>query len=176
MEEPSLLEIGWHEVQDWLYKLAKECDFDAIVGIARCGLPLAASLSAIVPSASLALLARRGSRGSKAQSYDFSKRREQRLAELDGAFELSTLGQNTSKVLIIDDVATFGDTLAMARKKVIQQAPNATLQFACYAVDVNRTRHAQADIFAALHYHLEIDNSKTWVSFPWNLEPLEQCR
>ncbi len=175
MEEPLLLEIDWPEVQNWLYNLARDCDFDAIVGISRCGLPLAAALSSIVPSASLALLARKGSRGQKTQSYDFSKRREQRLVELEGAFELSPLGQNISKVLIIDDVATFGDTLAMARKKVLSMVPSATISFACYAVDVSRIKGAQEDVFANLHYHLEIDNQKTWVSFPWNLEPLDQC-
>ena len=172
MTEPEILTIGWPEIVAWLRGLARESQFDTIVGITRCGLPLAVALSAMVPEASLAILSRRGPRGAKPPCYDFETDRAERVVALDLSFELTSLPQSVSKVLIIDDVATYGDTLAMAMSKVRSVAPDAEIGFACYAADEARLRAGRPEILERLHRHIVIDNARTWVSFPWNLEPV----
>lgn len=171
MDQPEILAVGWPEVEIWLRRLARERRFDAVVGVTRCGLPLAAALSALVPQASLAVLARNGPRGTKSAIYDFKANRADRLEQLRQSFELVALPRHASRVLILDDVATFGDTLLVAMEKVRAVSAKADVKFACYAADIERLRAAQPTILDCLHFALAIDNAHTWVSFPWNLEP-----
>lgn len=174
MNQAEVLNVGWSEVEAWLRSVARDCRFDTIVGVTRCGLPLAAALSALAPEAALAVLARRGPRGDKPPSYDFAADRKARMLALQSTFELTSLPQTASQVLVVDDVATYGDTLFMAREKVRAAAPKAAIYFACYAADIERLRANRADVLQDLHYALAIDNAQTWVSFPWNLEPISR--
>jgi hypoxanthine phosphoribosyltransferase len=172
MNGPEILKVGWGEVEAWLRKLAGEREFDTIVGVTRCGLPIAAALSALVPHASVAVLSRRGPRGAKAPCYDFAADRHERLDALRRTFELTSLPEDASRVLIVDDVATYGDTLHVADQKVRARLPDARINFACFAADEGRLRAARPEILERLHYQIAIDNSRVWVSFPWNLDPL----
>lgn len=90
---------------------------------------------------------------------------------LSQSFELTSLPGSASEVLIMDDVATYGDTLHVAAQKVLTQNPAARISFACYAADDARLRVAHPEILERLQRKIEIDNYTTWVSFPWNLEP-----
>ena len=171
MTEPELLEIGWPEVESWLRTISVEATFDTIVGITRCGLPIAVALSFLAPHAMLAVMARTKARGPKPASYNFGVHRESRVATLHGSFELTPWAGKPRNVLIVDDVATFGDTFLVAREKVLDKAPDAQVKFACYAADDVRLGSANPDILNNLICEKFIDNATTWVTFPWNLVP-----
>jgi len=174
MTLPEVLSVTWPEVEAWLYELAREVPFDTIVGVTRCGLPLAAALSALVPEAALAVLSRRGPRGAKPPRYDFEAERAARLAVLSASFELTSLPKTAERILIIDDVATSGDTLFVAGEKVRAVAPKAEIAFAAYAADEVRLRLGRPEIVDRFHRQIAIDNARTWISFPWNLDPITQ--
>lgn len=171
MNIPDIMRIEWPSVEAWLRHLARHQQFDTIVGVARAGLPLAVGLSFLRPDASLAVLSRLGPRGEKLPRYDFDEDRDARMELLAQSFELNSLPGSAAEVLIIDDVATYGDTLHVAAQKVLVQSPGTRISFACYAADDTRLRLARPEIFKRLQRKIVIDNYKTWVSFPWNLEP-----
>lgn len=171
MTKPDIIKIQWPSVESWLRHLADHERFDTIVGVTRAGLPLAVGLSFLRPEASLAILSRRGPRGEKLPRYDFEKDRAARTELLLRSFELTSLPDRASEVLIVDDVATFGDTLHVASLKVLQRIPNARITFACFAADEPRLSAAHPEVLERLQRQIAIDNYKTWVSFPWNLDP-----
>ncbi len=172
MTFPSIIRVEWVSIETWLRHLAVCQKFDSIVGVSRAGLPLAVGLSFLRPESSLAILSRNGPRGEKLPRYDFGKDRDIRIEQLTRSFELTSLPGSSSQVLIVDDVATFGDTLHVAEQKVLTRHPEAKITFACYAADDERLRLARPEIFVRLQRSIAIDNEKTWISFPWNLEPL----
>ncbi len=171
MTKPAVLEVEWGAAEAWLRSLADRHGFDTIVGVSRAGLPLAVGLSYLMPQAALAILSRRGPRGEKPPYYNFETDREQRVRSLHDTFELTSLPEGASKILVMDDVATYGDTLFTALQKVRAAAPGAQVTAACYAADEGRLRAARPDLLDGLIYGIAIDNARTWVSFPWNLEP-----
>lgn len=172
MIAPDIMKIGWPTVEDWLRNLAEQHRFDAIVGVSRSGLPLAVALSSLRPESSLAILSRRGPRGEKPPYYNFGTNREARAEALRSSFELTSLPDDASEVLIVDDVATYGDTLHVAAQKVRAQLPAVRISFACFAADEARLGGARPEILDQLSHEIAIDNSQVWVSFPWNLEPV----
>jgi len=171
MKSSNLMKIEWSDVEVWLRKLAGRQRFDTIVGVSRAGLPLAVALSSLRPDTSLAILSRRGPRGEKPPRYDFEKDRAARVNELRRTMEMTSLPNDASEVLIVDDVVTFGDTLHVAAEKARNLLPRAHISFACYAADVSRLGVARPEILEHLSHEVSIDNSQTWVSFPWNLAP-----
>lgn len=171
MTNPDIMKIQWSAVESWLRRLANQQRFDTIVGVTRAGLPLAVGLSFLRPEASLAILSRRGPRGEKLPRYDFEKDRAARTELLLQSFELTSLPDGASEVLIVDDVATFGDTLHVASMKVLERIPMAQITFACFAADEARLSSANPEVLERLQSQVAIDNYKTWVSFPWNLDP-----
>lgn len=172
---PETRNIDWSDVETWLRKLAVDLDVDTIVGVTRAGLPIAVALSALKPDLSLAVLSRRGPRGEKPARYDFDTGRRERIETLVRTLEVTSLLADAARILIVDDVATYGDTLAVARDKVLDAVPDASVSFACYAADTTRLGEARPDVLDRLAYAIDIDNSRTWVSFPWNLAPDEQA-
>lgn len=171
MTNPEILKIQWPAVEAWLRHLADHERFDTIVGVARAGLPLAVGLSFLRPEASLSILSRRGPRGEKLPRYDFETDRATRTELLLQSFELTSLPDWAFEILILDDVATFGDTLHVASLKVLERIPKARIAFACFAADEIRLSSAHPEVLERLQSQIAIDNQKTWVSFPWNLDP-----
>jgi hypothetical protein len=45
------------------------------------------------------------------------------MASLRQSFELSSFNGTPEKVLVIDDVATFGDTFLVAKEKILARLP-----------------------------------------------------
>lgn len=171
MTSSKLFTVEWKAVEQWVRQVAQEIAFDTIVGISRSGLPIAVALSALRPEAGLAILGRVGPRGPKPPLYDFAADRADRRAHLEQSLELGFLPETACRILIVDDVATFGDTLFVAAQKVRQSAPDAPIRFATYAADLMRLTASRPEIAQLLSYQITIDNAETWVTFPWNLYP-----
>lgn len=172
MSEPEILKVEWSELEAWLRTLCDQREFDGVVGIARSGLPIAVALSFLRPDTTLAVLSRIAPRGAKLGFYDFDADRKARIDSLRDAFELTRFTRKPKKLLVVDDVATLGDTLLVAREKILQEIPDVEIAFACYAVDMTRLTKANPEIFDKTSFAISIDNQKTWVSYPWNFDPI----
>jgi hypoxanthine phosphoribosyltransferase len=158
--------IAWQAVHLWVRELAADQDqWDCIVGVSRGGLPLAVSLSYYCDGKPLEFLYRSQALSSRTPFYVFGEGREERLDHARRNFRLTT-GGKYQRPLVIDDVTTFGDTLTVADE--LLAADGATdIRFATYAADpeiLNRERPALA---ARVRYAIAIDNSRIWLSFPW---------
>ncbi len=158
--------VGWQAIRPWVLELASDQDqWDCIVGVSRGGLPLAVSLSYYCDSKPLEFLYRNQAPDSKAPFYVFAEGREERLNHARSNFRLTTAGRYR-RPLVIDDVATFGDTLTVADE--LLAADGATeISFATYAVDLAVLHRERPNLTSRVRYAITIDNSSVWLSFPW---------
>jgi hypoxanthine phosphoribosyltransferase len=163
--------VSWDEVETWLRALIASKSYpDLIVGVARAGAPIAIALSYLLPHAVLLIANRTTPRGQKPESYDFDADRQERLTRLHRSLMIDSLPTGQIRdILVVDDVATSGDTLSVVELKLRIQYPNARISFAVFAADVTRVEAANSKLLKSLAYAIEIDNQSTWISFPWNL-------
>ncbi|WP_431046347.1 phosphoribosyltransferase family protein [Roseateles sp. L2-2] len=171
--KPEIVPIPWKDVEAWLRELAQRMGgVDCILGIARSGAPLATALSYLTPNATLGYVTRTVPVGPEAASYDFEGSRKDRAADLARTLRLPTLPEGLRSFLIVDDVATFGDTMDRVRRLVASRYPEASIRMACFAADVERVRDAHPDLVALIEHSRGIDNQATYLTFPWNLESI----
>ncbi len=161
--------VSWNSVDEWLDKLAGTLDHDCIVGISRGGAALAIALSYKCPGLPLHFLYRKFPPAERPPFYVFEEGRLERRNETRDAMQLSD-GFDSESALVIDDVATFGDTLLVA-EEVLKAAGARRLDFALYAVDAAVLSREQPDIALRVSAEHIIDNSRTWLHFPWQSQP-----
>jgi hypoxanthine phosphoribosyltransferase len=167
---PQIEIIQWSDVEYWLRKVASSIDeVDTIVGVARSGAAIATALSYLWPDKNLVFATRAQPRGAKEDFYVFDDKRHQRLQQNRMAISLSKIPSDSRKILVVDDVATFGDTLACIQEKIIAHRSDALVSFACYAVDTTRLHSSRPEILAATTFCKNIDNQNLWLKFPWQL-------
>lgn len=171
MREPEIINVQWSEVEQWLRFLKERLEFDTILGISRSGIPLAVAASYLCSDAKLAFVERTRPRGEKPQFYDFSSDRASRVARLEKELHVTASFEVGQRILILDDVATTGDTLQVVASKLRRLVPSSQFRFACYAVDEARLTASNPELVSSIAAHMRIDNARTWLSFPWNLVP-----
>lgn len=172
MTKPRIEVVDWPAIEHWLRSLAPIVEaVDGIVGVARSGAPMATALSYLWPTKHLAFATRRDPRGSKDAFYVFDAGRDSRFERNRKSIFVSELPETVTKILVLDDVATFGDTLECVRERLEEMEKRVSVSFACYAVDAARLGEARPDILSRTSYSIDIDNSKIWMSFPWQLLP-----
>lgn len=158
--------IAWQAIQPWVRELAADQDqWDCIVGVSRGGLPLAVSLSYHCDGKPLEFLYRSQSLGSRAPFYVFDEGREERLNHARQNFRLTTCGRY-QRPLVIDDVTTFGDTLTVAEELLTAEGAK-DIHFATFAADLTVLNRERPRLASRVRYGIEIDNSRVWLSFPW---------
>jgi hypoxanthine phosphoribosyltransferase len=158
--------ISWQAIQLWIRELADDqTEWDCIVGVSRGGVPLAVSLSYYCDRKQLEFLHRSQAPGPRPPFYLFGDSREDRIDKAMKNFHL-TGGGKYRHVLVIDDVATFGDTLAVAGELLTAEGVT-DIKFATYAADLTVLKRERPDLASRLRYGIAIDNSSTWLSFPW---------
>lgn len=167
---PTLHYANWPDLENWLRRLSVTVsDVNTIVGVARGGAVIATALSHLLPNKHLRFATRNVPRGVEGAFYDFSQERAKRMTLLRETFVVPVDPELGHSFLVVDDVATFGDTLECVTEKILAAVPNADIRYACYAADAAKIRRARPSILCAMQYELEIDNEKTWVTFPWIL-------
>ena len=170
--KPQIVPVPWSDVTDWLRKVAMTIEsVECIIGVARSGVPIATALSYLSPYKSLAYATRTAKLGTEEGFYDFNGQREDRIKLISRTLTISELPKSISSFLIVDDVATFGDTLNCVHSKLLESYSTASFKFACYAADTARLKSANPNILEELEYSIDIDNEKIYVTFPWNLSP-----
>lgn len=160
--------VEWPTLKSWLETLAlmeRARRWDAIVGISRGGAALAIPLSYLLPALPLHFAYFSGIKNIGKEFYVFDAGREHRLQWTRSHLQLTTPFESR-RPLIVDDVATFGDTLGTVRDLVLESGPE-DVSFALYAVDPNVLRRERPELLAKAIYAREVDNSVTWLSFPW---------
>jgi hypoxanthine phosphoribosyltransferase len=163
--KPTVRLINWDEVLQWAFDMRERLGkFDCLVGIGRGGIPLAVTLSYAYPAVPLRFVNRRSARGSTSNFYVFDGDRESRLE-----FHRETLYapdvDGFNRVVVVDDVATYGDTLGVVYELLSKR--NGSVDFALFAIDGVRLAQSQPDLSRRVSHYLELDNSKVWLSFPW---------
>lgn len=160
------------EAESWLRSLSLSPAPDAIVAVARAGLPFGVGLSYLNPDAEFLVMTRAGREEQKAWSYKPQIDRDARKAMLLDQFQMTDATKPLTSALIIDDVATSGDTLRACTEILRNQHSGCDVNYAAFAADVERLEHLNPEILKRMSYCRAIDNSKVWVTFPWNLKPL----
>lgn len=162
--------VSWFEIADAVREfVAVWNEPDAVVGISRGGAPLATAISYAAPIVPVAYVSRVAARGNNDPFYIFSEKTGVRDARNEREFRIPELPGSPRRVLIVDDVATFGGTLEVVTKLLLAQHPNIECEYYCYAVDRERLSERRPNIAALANSHVNIDNSKVWLKMPWKI-------
>jgi adenine/guanine phosphoribosyltransferase-like PRPP-binding protein len=161
-----LEEVTWEQVSAWLLELSRAFVWDGIVGISRGGAILASSLSYMCPEIPLHFVYKNQIAPPREPFYVFESGRSQRIHETQESLRL-TSGFNSRRPLVVDDVATYGDTLSVA-DELIRNAGAEEVAFALYAVDRKVLERSRPEIVDRIAYERDIDNSNVWLKFPWH--------
>lgn len=160
--------VTWEEVVDTNQRLVASWDPpDAVLGISRGGVPIAVHLSYLAPLVPMSVVTRVASDGNNDPFYVFSRDKGERRSRKPREFRIPELFGDPRKVLIVDDVATFGGTLEVVSTMVQTLHPHADCHFYCYAVDRSRLRAQRPWIDAITTSFNDIDNSQLWLNMPW---------
>lgn len=158
--------VAWSAIQAWIYELATAQDqWDCIVGISRGGIPLAVTLSYCCDNMPLEFVYRSHAPGSRTPFYIYGEDRQERLRRNRKSFQLTT-GGKYRRPLVVDDVATFGDTLAIVNELLSAEGAT-TITFATYAVDLPVLSREHPELAPRINHAIAVDNSSVWLSFPW---------
>jgi hypoxanthine phosphoribosyltransferase len=158
--------IAWQTIRLWIRELAIDQDqWDCIVGVSRGGLPLAITLSYYCDSKPLEFLHKAEATAKRTPFYVFGAGRQDRLDDARRNFRLTT-GGRYHRPLVIDDVTTFGDTLTVAEELLAAEGVTEA-RFATYAADLTVLSRERPELATRVRYAIDIDNSKVWLSFPW---------
>lgn len=172
MTESEIQNISWAEVVSWLKaNPAIVGDADTLVGVARAGVPICVALSYLHPHCRLFFATRKEPRGEKPPVYDFGQEYDFRVKQTRNLFAFPNEITNSKSILVVDDVVTTGATIVGLTKALKEIAPELSVRYIAYAADKGRLERQSPQVLDRLSYAIEIDNSKTWVSFPWNLDP-----
>lgn len=167
MAAQDIRSIAWSEVQDWVRALVSATvQFDCIVGISRGGVVPAVLLSYFSSDKPLAFAYRNEAPGTRDPFYVFSVGREERLRQNRDRFRI-TDGFVPRRPLVVDDVATFGDTLSVVEERLRELGAD-DVSFATYAADIRVLQRERPHLLEKLRYHEKIDNAQVWLSFPWH--------
>lgn len=165
---PRVQKVEWPEIRaaiDGLLTFWNEPD--AIVGISRGGVPIAIALSCAAASVPVGFVYRVAARGNSDAFYVFNDDRLARERRHEAELRLTLLPGDPEHILVVDDVATHGGTLEVTRRLIATAYPHAKVSYFCFAVDRERLRATRPRISESTTCHLEIDNSKIWLHFPW---------
>ena len=171
IEDTKVTLVSWEALISAVDKFSSECrtEYDLIVGIAKGGLPIAVSLAHRLPNARFSAMLKRYIDVKQAPFFVFeneSHRRSKRKKVID-SFTLPVHDKEVKRILIVDDVTTFGNSLETAELLIKEQLRNAEIDFFVYAVDVSRLSASKPEISKRVKYHREIDNRIEWLQFPW---------
>lgn len=174
MDQPKIANISWNDVELWLRSVPElGTKSDTFLGIARAGIPISIALSYLHPQRRLFFATRREARGDKPPIYDFQQDYADRRDRVIESFEISPSIQHAADLLIVDDVITTGATVSGVASIVHRINPACSVRFASYAADLRRIDQFNKDMRKQITCCIDIDNSKTWVNFPWNLAPID---
>jgi hypoxanthine phosphoribosyltransferase len=77
-------------------------------------------------------------------------------------------------ILLVDGVATFGNSLVRGATLLKTRYPSSDLEYFVYAVDEARLSASHPELLSRLKFGLSIDNRKVWLVFPWDQTPEPQ--
>lgn len=164
---PRIVRVAWPEITAWARTLAVlPREWDHIVGVSRGGVPLAVTLAYLCEGVPLTFMTRTVARMPDEPFYVFGSGRVERLERNLREFFVD-LPPGCRKPLVVDDVVTFGDTLTVARQLLVERGATEVF-FATYGADTTVLQRERRDILKSLSYHQQIDNSQTWLQFPWH--------
>ncbi len=161
-------QVSWEAVVKCNERLITEWDKpDAVLGVSRGGVPIAVHLSYLAPLVPMSVVTRVAASGNNDPFYVFREDKGERRSRKPKEFRIPELFGDPKKILIVDDVATFGGTLEVISTMVQTLHPRAECTYYCYAVDRNRLREQRPWIDAITVSYNTIDNSKIWLNMPW---------
>lgn len=171
VENTKITLVMWDTLITAVDRFASECqkEYDLIVGIAMGGLPIAVSLTHRLPNTRFSAMLKRYVNVRQAPFFIFedeSHRRSNRKRIID-SFTLPVHDKEVKRILVVDDVTTFGNSLEAAELLIKEQLKDAEVDFFVYAVDVSRLGAAKPELSMRVKYHREIDNRLEWLQFPW---------
>ncbi|MEM9359943.1 MAG: phosphoribosyltransferase family protein, partial [Pseudomonadota bacterium] len=157
--EPKICQVSWEEIVECNTRLVADWDIpDAIIGISRGGVPIAVHLSYLAPLVPMSVVSRVAAKGNNDPFYVFQNDKGERRSRKPREFRIPELYGQPKKILIVDDVATFGGTLEVVSTMVQTLHPHAECSFYCHAVDRKRLRDQRPWIDAETRSFNDIDN------------------
>lgn len=174
--------IPWADIQTSTLRFINYCienriEYDMILGVAKGGLPIATIISNYFNNAAFAVVLKEYINEStgpfsvfKGQNITRSYREKRQ--------EWFYIRQSVSKikrVLIVDDVSTFGHALKDAATLVYKEfGSNIQIDYYTHALDPTRLATEMPDVYDNTISFNQFDNDKIWYSFPWeNIDLLE---
>lgn len=162
----SILDVTWEAIEAWVSDLSAEAmESDVIIGVARGGAPIATALAYRCPDAVLSFATNLRRSSTSGPFFVFEGDRDRRIETLHLELHIAAFDPG-ARVLVVDDVATFGDTLSVVEAKLEPSGPE-SIRFATYAADLEVLSHQRPSVSARLSYCIEVDNSRDWLRFPW---------
>jgi adenine/guanine phosphoribosyltransferase-like PRPP-binding protein len=172
-EDQKIVNVHWAELIAGIDRFVGSADgFDLLIGIARGGLPLATALSARFDRCGFGVYARRYLDEAATRPFAVfdgsSMARRARVKIEDGLLLPAIFQKPDMRVLVVDDVTTFGNTLEGVTDSIHKRLGSAVqVSYYVHAVDLDRLSASKPQICRRLQYSEVINNRKTWLRFPW---------
>tara|TARA_B100000745_G_scaffold248580_1_gene170635 strand:- start:23611 stop:24126 length:516 start_codon:yes stop_codon:yes gene_type:complete len=164
----KVINVDWQDVLASNRRLVAEWEKpDAVLGVSRGGVPIAVHISYLAPLVPMSVVTRVAASGNNDPFYVFSQDKGDRRTRKPREFRIPELFGDPRKILIVDDVATFGGTLEVISTMVQTLYPKAECSYYCYAVDRKRLRENRPWVDGLTVSFNDIDNAETWLSMPW---------
>jgi adenine/guanine phosphoribosyltransferase-like PRPP-binding protein len=167
---PITTEVAWDAVRDGVTRFTdlNTREYDLIVGIAKGGLPIAVAVANRLPAAGFSAMLKKYVDTKHAPFFVFEEgtnKRSIRTKQVNFALPLEI--PPVRRALIVDDVTTFGNSLATAESLVLGQFPEAEIDFFVFAADLSRLAASRPSIADRTRCAREVDNRAEWLRFPW---------
>lgn len=157
MTEPNRRAVGWPEIEEMTKRLARmiiaaKADYDVIIGIARGGMIPASLLAKILPHGMILTAHLKRYEPGTTESTAFPK---------IIAFPADELLHHR-KVLIVDEVWDYGDTIIGALQRAEKAEPN-LLHTAVLHFKPSRNRYGLRQPTYA------VEETADWIDYPWEV-------
>lgn len=162
--------VPWDSLIIAVDRFASDCtkEYDLIVGIAKGGLPIAVCLAHRLKNVRFSAMLKNYIDVSQDPFFVFKKNPSGILR--DDSSILPVYDKKAKRILVVDDVTTFGNSLETAELLIRKQVKDVEVDFFVYALDAARLVESKPKILQRVKCHLIIDNRLEWLQFPWEKE------
>lgn len=161
--------ISWRQITSAAEHFAKHVPvkYDLVLGIQPDGIPIANLIAAHLEVGTVPL-DKQYTDAKRSPFYIFEPGTQVRSVRPSSTHMATpVVGMGARRVLIVDAVTTFGNTLISAEEAVKEQLPDVVVDFYVFAIDEVRLATAHPELLPRTTHSIAIDNGAVWLIFPW---------